>query len=80
MKTQKYINLEELKELIKNRNEINDKIKTFNKYHCRECGVINPKNGFVPMLSYAYGEDMVDMSSSPYICNDCNEKFKKSSN
>ncbi len=74
-KSKRFVPIEELKELYKQREEIDKKISSYNPHHCKYCGDTNPKNHFVALLSYAYpGHD-----TSGLTCNKCASSFNKKS-
>jgi plasmid rolling circle replication initiator protein Rep len=70
----RFVNIDEIKELMRQRDEIedtlikeiNNKINSYNQFHCQFCGDTTPKHGFSALLSGGY-----PIRTSPYRCNKC---------
>ena len=75
-KSKRFVPIEEIKELYKQKEEIDKKIFSYNPNHCKMCGDTKPKHGFYPLLSFTYPE----MHSSGFMCNKCaltSERYKE---
>ena len=65
----RFIPINKLKRLLKQRESIDNKIYSYNLGHCRECGDTKPKHGFYPLYGMAVGPGIYQTSS--LICNRC---------
>ena len=65
----RFVPIEELVDLMKQRDEIDKKISSFNINHCNQCGDTEPKHGFYPLWGMAFGEGIYQKSGLE--CNRC---------
>lgn len=74
----RFVNIQELKDLYRKRYELHDNIRSYHSAHCKKCGDTAPKHGFYPLFSFSCGPDIIETSS--LICNRCaisDEEYEK---
>ena len=69
MEKDRFINLEELRKLYKQRDELTQKINSYTAWHCKKCGDTKPKHNFDAMFSGSYGLGIIQ--TSMVTCNRC---------
>lgn len=65
----RFVPIDELKELLKQREELEEKINSFDPNHCNCCGDTKPKHNFYPLLGMAIGNGIYQ--TSDLMCNRC---------
>lgn len=84
MENNRFIPIDEIIDLMIQRDEINKKIDSYNPFHCKECGDTKPKQHFDVLLSSFYISNKNGnrnfYKTSPYTCNRCkmsDEQYEK---
>lgn len=67
--SERYVNIQEIKDLKKQIREIQEKIRAYPKDHCRVCGDTQPRNGWYPIFGGPIGGP--SESTSFLLCNRC---------
>jgi hypothetical protein len=69
MSMSRFVPINEIKDLMKQMDQIQGKIQSFGLEHCQKCGDTKPKHGFYPLLGGCYGPGIYQ--TSPMLCNRC---------
>lgn len=71
----RFVPIKDLQDLMKQRDEIDNKISSFTTQHCSICGDTQPKHGFYPLWGMAVGEGIYQTSGLK--CNRCGRNDKE---
>ena len=69
MKSNRFVNVKKLQELLKEKERIENEINSYPTVHCHVCGDTKPKHGFYPLMGKTVGNGI--FQTSMFICNRC---------